>query len=111
MRKPHGLSLRADDPHLRHQTRSVRRRGTSGRWWEAEVYRERDTRLNRDVAVKVLPVAFARNPERTQVGTEQKSELEIDGASGAKFSPDGHWLAYSPHTRCWPVTASKRREV
>jgi len=30
-----------------------------------------------------------------QVGTEGKSELEIGDASGAKFSPDGHWLAYS----------------
>jgi serine/threonine-protein kinase len=29
-----------------------------------EVYRARDTRLKRDVAVKVLPEAFARDPER-----------------------------------------------
>jgi serine/threonine protein kinase len=29
-----------------------------------EVYRARDTRLNRDVALKVLPQAFARDPER-----------------------------------------------
>src|SRR6185369_269044 len=29
-----------------------------------EVYRARDTRLNRDVAVKVLPEAFASDPER-----------------------------------------------
>ena len=29
-----------------------------------EVYRARDTRLGRDVAVKVLPAAFAENPER-----------------------------------------------
>src|SRR3984885_3792968 len=29
-----------------------------------EVYRARDTRLNRDVAVKILPAAFARDPER-----------------------------------------------
>jgi Tol biopolymer transport system component len=29
-----------------------------------EVYRARDTRLNRDVAVKILPTAFARDPER-----------------------------------------------
>src|SRR6478672_8579432 len=29
-----------------------------------EVYRARDTRLQRDVAVKILPDAFARDPER-----------------------------------------------
>ena len=29
-----------------------------------EVYRARDTKLKRDVAIKVLPEAFASNPER-----------------------------------------------
>jgi eukaryotic-like serine/threonine-protein kinase len=29
-----------------------------------EVYRARDGKLGRDVAIKVLPEAFARNPER-----------------------------------------------
>jgi len=29
-----------------------------------EVYRARDTRLNREVAIKVLPAAFSRDPER-----------------------------------------------
>src|SRR5512143_334692 len=29
-----------------------------------EVYRARDTKLNRDVAIKLLPAAFASDPER-----------------------------------------------
>ena len=29
-----------------------------------EVYRARDTKLNRDVAVKVLPASFAADPDR-----------------------------------------------
>src|SRR3954468_5862638 len=29
-----------------------------------EVYRARDTQLKRDVAIKVLPAAFAQDPER-----------------------------------------------
>ena len=29
-----------------------------------EVYRARDTKLNRDVAIKILPAAFANDPER-----------------------------------------------
>ena len=29
-----------------------------------EVYRARDTKLNRDVAIKILPDAFASDPER-----------------------------------------------
>src|SRR5438132_13702236 len=44
-----------------------------------EVYRARDTRLGRDVAIKVLPGAFARDPERLRrFETEARAIATLD---------------------------------
>ena len=46
-----------------------------GRGGMGEVYRARDSRLNRDVAIKVLPAAFANDPERLARFTREAQTL------------------------------------
>ncbi len=38
--------------------------GPIGKGGRGEVYRAKDTKLDRDIAIKVLPAAFAQDPER-----------------------------------------------
>ena len=60
-----------------------------------EVYRARDTRLKRDVALKVLPNAFARDPERMarfQVRlptlNRKRSKLRSSASRSRRLRPD-----------------------
>lgn len=48
------------------------------------VYKARDTRLGRHVAIKVLPPAFARDPDRVaRFEREARTAISGDGAAGA----------------------------
>ncbi len=55
-----------------------------------EVYRARDTRLNRDVALKVLPDLFADDPDRLA-----RFQREARQAVGAALSPER--VGVGPH--------------
>src|SRR5687767_14289746 len=52
-----------------------------------EVYRARDARLNRDVAIKVLPPLFARDPDRM-------ARLEQEARAAAALNAPGIVAVY-----------------
>ena len=47
-----------------------------------EVFRARDTRLNRDVAIKVLPAEFAADSNRLQRFEKEARAVEADQTTG-----------------------------
>jgi serine/threonine protein kinase len=49
-----------------------------------EVYRARDTKLHRDVAIKTLPPAFAADPDRV---TRFEREAQTRGSSRSRRKP------------------------
>src|SRR5713101_1419417 len=69
-----------------------------------EVYRARDTTLKRDVALKILPAAFVRDPERMARFQREAEVLDFGLAKVLEDEPTTSSLANSPtltlgHTR------------
>lgn len=74
--------------------------GLIGAGGMGEVYRARDSRLNRDVAIKVLPASVASDRERL---------LRFEREARTLASPMcGHFPALSPRFECPAAAASIR---
>ena len=73
-----------------------------------EVYRARDTKLNRDVALKVLPDAFASDPDRLarfQREAQVLASLNHPGiATIYSERPDGGQAAATSGSLVWSST-------
>jgi len=70
-----------------------------GKGGMGEVYRAKDTKLDREVAIKVLPIAFARDPERlARFEREAKALASLNHPNiatiyGLEESPEGKAIA------------------
>jgi serine/threonine-protein kinase len=80
-----------------------------------EVYRARDTKLNRDVALKVIPDTFALDPDRLARFTREAHVLaslnhpHIAAIYGFEDSGETHALAAAP-TRARTAASEVERE-
>jgi len=64
-----------NEPGYWHSSRSVRNVAPLGVGGMGEVYRARDTTLDRDVAIKVLPESFAHDADRVARFTREAKTL------------------------------------
>ena len=74
-----------------------------------EVYRARDTRLGRDVAIKVLPSQFALDPERLARFTREAQVLASlnhpNIAAIYGFEESARWFSNTSMARRWPIAS------
>src|SRR5437879_6132552 len=76
---------------LWHQTRPLRNHCSAGAGGMGEVYRARDTRLDRDVAVKVLPANLSSDPNlRQRLEREAKAVSKISHPHICTLHDIGH---------------------
>jgi addiction module HigA family antidote len=77
-----------------------------------EVYRARDTRLGRDVALKILPESFAREAESRLLngvaGISAEMALRLSEALGT--TPE-LWLDMQTQYDLWQASRKRRREL
>ena len=71
--------------------------GGMGQVWQAT-----DTQLGRQVALKILPDAFAADPDRlARFKREAQILASLNHPNIAEVSPDGRWIAYVSGEEVW----------
>jgi Tol biopolymer transport system component len=84
-----------------------------------EVYRAKDPRLGRDVAIKVLPAAFSADPDQLFIldvssGRERQLTTSRSDKYEGRWLPDGRWIVVPSNAggsvQVWKVSAQGGEE-
>ncbi len=73
-----------------------------------EVYRARDTRLNRDVALKTLPHSVTQDPERRQLRPVRHRSARLHSRPDADRTGERHYSVRRPEERDRVAGAARR---